>query len=245
MSAKMKPMLAVNIKPELVRFPCYASAKLDGVRGVVIDGKLHSRSLKPVPNRHTAALFSRPELTGYDGELVVGDPAAKDVFRVTGSATSREVGEPEVKFYVFDNFEAPGGFAARLATLKPLPGVVVLEQRLIANLAELTEFEEQTLAAGYEGLILRDPAGAYKFGRSTEREQGMLKIKRFTDSEAEVLEVIEEMQNTNAKVTNELGRGQRSHHLAGLKPKCRAGALRRPGRVRLLPGGRTGHPEAD
>jgi len=222
----MKPMLAVNIKANLVRFPVFASAKLDGVRGVVIDGKLHSRSLKPVPNVFTSALFSRPELTGYDGELIVGSPTAKDVFRQTGSATSREVGEPDVKFYVFDNFAAPGGFEQRLATLKALPGVVVLEQRLVNSIDELLAFEEQVLADGYEGLILRDPGGAYKFGRSTEREQGMLKIKRFTDSEAEVLEVIEEMANNNEATRNELGRTQRSTCKAGLTGKNRAGALR-------------------
>ena len=222
----MKPMLAVNIKAELVRFPVFASAKLDGVRGVVIDGKLHSRSLKPIPNRHTSALFSRPELSGYDGELIVGSPMAKDAFRQTGSATSREVGEPDVKFYVFDNFAASGGFEQRLATLKALPGVVVLEQRLVNNVAELLAFEEQVLACGYEGLILRDPSGAYKFGRSTEREQGMLKIKRFTDSEAEVLEVIEEMANNNEATRNELGRTHRSTAKSGLTGKNRAGALR-------------------
>jgi len=222
----MKPMLAVNIATELVRFPTYASAKLDGVRGVVIDGRLHSRSLKPIPNLHTSARFSRPELSGYDGELIVGEPTAKDAFRQTGSATGRVAGEPDTKFYVFDNFSAPGTFEQRLATLKALPGVVVLEQRLVKNEAELLEFEAQMLAQGYEGLILRDPRGAYKFGRSTAIEQGMLKVKRFTDSEAEVLEVIEELENTNVKVTNELGRGQRSSHLAGMKPKGRAGALR-------------------
>ena len=222
----MKPMLAVNIATELVRFPTYASAKLDGVRGVVIDGRLHSRSLKPIPNLHTSALFSRLELSGYDGELIVGSPTAKDAFRQTGSATGRVVGEPDVKFYVFDNFTAPGGFEQRLATLKALPGVVVLEQRLVKNEAELLEFEAAILAQGYEGLILRDPRGTYKFGRSTAIEQGMLKVKRFTDSEAEVLEVIEELENTNVKVTNELGRGQRSSHLAGMRPKGRAGALR-------------------
>ena len=222
----MKPMLAVNIETGAVRFPTYASAKLDGVRGVVIDGRLHSRSLKPIPNTHTSALFSRPELSGYDGELIVGSPTAKDAFRQTGSATGRVVGEPDVKFYVFDNFTAPGGFEQRLATLKALPGVVVLEQRLVTNEAELLEFEAQMLDAGYEGLILRAPNAPYKFGRSTAIEQGMLKVKRFTDSEAEVLEVIEELENTNVKVTNELGRGQRSSHLAGMKPKGRAGALR-------------------
>jgi len=222
----MKPMLAVNIKAEAVHFPVFASAKLDGVRGVVIEGKLHSRSLKPIPNHYTSALFSRPELTGYDGELIVGSPMAKDAFRATGSATGREVGEPDVKFYVFDNFAAPGGFEQRLATLQALPGVVVLEQRLVKDLAELLAFEEQILALGYEGLILRDPTGAYKFGRSTEREQGMLKIKRFTDSEAEVLEVIEEMANNNEATKNELGRTHRSTCKAGLAGKGRAGALR-------------------
>src|ERR1039457_3101524 len=100
----MKPMLAVNIKAEAVHFPVFASAKLDGVRGVVIDGKLHSRSLKPVPNRHTSALFSRPELTGYDGELIVGSPMAKDAFRQTGVGhfpRSRRTGRQVLRFRQF------------------------------------------------------------------------------------------------------------------------------------------------
>lgn len=53
----------------------------------------------------------------------------------------------------------------------------------------------------------------------------MSKVKRFMDSEAEILGIVEEMENTNEKVTNELGRGARSHHLAGMVPKGRAGAL--------------------
>ena len=66
----MKPMLAVNIKVEDVRFPVFASAKLDGVRGVVVDGQLRSRSLKPIPNQHVTRLLSRQEIDGYDGELI-------------------------------------------------------------------------------------------------------------------------------------------------------------------------------
>lgn len=54
----------------------------------------------------------------------------------------------------------------------------------------------------------------------------MLKLKRFADHEAEILEVIEEMENTNEKKTNELGRGKRSAHQAGMVPKGVAGALR-------------------
>jgi len=221
----MKPMLAVNCVPENVNFPVYASPKLDGIRGLIIDGVLKSRSLKPIPNKHTTALFSRPELSGYDGELIVGDPTAKDVFRQTGSATSRENFKPDVTFYVFDNFNAPGTFAQRIATLKKHPGVVILPQLLVRNIAELLKVETELLSAGYEGLILRSPNGRYKFGRSTENEGGMLKVKRFSDSEAVILDVEEEMENTNAKVTNELGRSQRSSHQAGKIGKGRAGAL--------------------
>ena len=227
-----KPMLAVNIKPDLVRFPAFASAKLDGVRGVVIDGKLHSRSLKPIPNRHVSAMFSRPELSGLDGELIAGSPTAKNVFRATQSACSSQDGTPEVTFYVFDHFQARGGFSERIKHLGALlringsANVVILPQRLVRNVAELLAFETQMLDLGYEGLILRDPAGAYKFGRSTEREQGMLKIKRFQDSEAKILEVIEELENTNVKTTNELGKSQRSNHKAGMVGKGRAGAVR-------------------
>ncbi len=222
----MKPMLAVNVEPEAVRFPVFASAKLDGVRGVVIDGQLRSRSLKPIPNAHVTRSFSHSWLSGYDGELIAGSPTAPDAFRATGSATSRQDGTPQVTFFVFDNYLALGGFDQRLASLRATPGVVILEQRLVRSVAELLAFETEMLNLGYEGLILRDPTGSYKFGRSTAREQGMLKIKRFQDSEAEILEVVEEMENTNEKKTNELGKSQRSHHQAGMVGKGRAGALR-------------------
>lgn len=224
----MKPMLATGVDVSEIRFPTFASAKLDGIRGLVIDGKLLSRSLKPIPNKHISELYSRPELTGYDGELVVGSPTAPDVCRVTGGACGREKWSPvapDVKFYVFDNFAASGDFTARLATLQAFPGVLVLEQRLVTNEAELLAFEAEILDAGYEGLILRDPSGAYKFGRSTALERGMLKLKRFVDAEAEIISVVEQMENANVKVTNELGRGQRSTEKAGMRPKGTAGAL--------------------
>ncbi len=221
----MKPMLAGSADLTILRYPVFASPKLDGVRGVVIDGVLHSRSLKPIPNAHVMNCFSKLHLNGYDGELIVGSPQARDAFRATSSATSRREGTPQIAFYVFDNYLADGGFGTRLASLRDSPGVVVLGQRIIHNASELFAHEEQMLSAGYEGLILRDPAGAYKFGRSTEREGGMLKLKRFQDSEAEVLAVIEELENTNVKTTNALGDSERSSHKAGMVPKGRAGAL--------------------
>jgi DNA ligase 1 len=46
-----KPMLAVDCGDvNALRFPLFASPKLDGVRAVVMNGGLMSRSLKPIPN---------------------------------------------------------------------------------------------------------------------------------------------------------------------------------------------------
>lgn len=75
-------------------------------------------------------------------------------------------------------------------------------------------------------MILRSHNGAYKHGRSTVREGGLLKLKRFLDSEAEVLEVIEEQFNGNEAQRDNLGRTKRSSAKAGKVGKGRAGALR-------------------
>lgn len=213
-----------------IQYPLYASSKLDGVRGIVIDGVLHSRSLKLFPNQHVHSLFSKPEYSGLDGELILGDPCAKDVFRVTSAACQRHEGTPDMKFYVFDRWDVEGPFRMRLAEdlnrLLRDPNIVVVPQMRIESEAELLSYETECLDLGYEGLILRSPDGPYKFGRSTLREGIMLKLKKFRDSESEILEVIEEMENTNEKKVNELGRGKRSSHLAGMVPKGTAGALR-------------------
>jgi len=186
------PMLAAKVTAAEVRFPVYASAKLDGVRGRIVGGKLQTRSGKPIPNAFTMDRFSDAALEGFDGELIVGAPNAKDVFRATSAATANKKFRPDVKFYVFDNGADVRPFVERYEALATdHPHVVILQQRLIKTEAELVAFEEEMLALGFEGLILRSPRGAYKNGRSTVSEGGMLKMKRFVDSEAVVVAVEE------------------------------------------------------
>lgn len=229
----MKPMLATSVEVAQVRFPVYVSAKLDGVRGLVIDGQLRSRSLKTFPNAHVQATFSIRELSGLDGELIYGEPTAKDAFRATTSATANSAGKPRVAFYVFDDFTCKGGFANRLLSVNRKAAfarragirVEVLEQRLIKNAKALLAFETEMLETGYEGLILRSPASPYKRGRSTVNEGWMLKLKRFSDSEAVILAVEEEMANTNVAVRNALGNSERSGAQAGMVRKGTMGSL--------------------
>ena len=90
---------------------------------------------------------------------------------------------------------------------------------------ELTAFEEDCLAQGFEGVIVRKPDGPYKQGRSTLKEGYLLKIKRFSDAEATVVDVEEMMHNKNDATTDAFGSLKHSHHKAGMQPAGVLGAL--------------------
>lgn len=229
-----KPMLAASVDHlGALRYPLLASAKLDGVRCVVRSGVALSRSLKPLPNEWVQRLFGRPELDGCDGELIVGNPTAPDVWQRTSSAVMSQHGESDVHFYIFDNFNVKREFEERLYWVEKLTNIMqrvhakVHAHRhvLIENKTQLLSLEEEYLKAGYEGVMLRDPKGPYKYGRSTLSEGYLLKLKRFKDGEAVILSVAQLFLNKNEAKRNALGHLERSSHKAGKVPVPKMGAL--------------------
>ena len=130
-----KPLLSATIEDtSKLKYPCFVSVKLDGIRCLVIDGVAVSRNLKPIRNKHVQACIGKTEYNGLDGELIVGDPFAKDCYRVTNSGVMSEDGEPDFSFYVFDAFDAEGGFDTRLSSIPNIPCLkhtVVLEQKYV------------------------------------------------------------------------------------------------------------------
>lgn len=227
-SNPVKPMLAGKVNLTKLKYPVMASPKLDGVRGMVEDSTLRSRSWKTFPNPFVQDRFSIGFYNGLDGELILGDPRAKDVYRVTNGALQREIGEPDVKFYVFDEFDNSEPYTNRLANLVDFYGedhIVVVEQNVIHSEGELLEYEESVLGLGYEGVMVRNPDGFYKHGRASENSQELLKLKRFEDSEAVIIDVYEEMHNGNEATRNAFGRTERSSHQANLTGKGTLGGL--------------------
>ena len=229
-----KPMLAVNAELDKINYPVYASPKLDGIRCLIIDGVAKTRTLKDVPNRHVAQLLSSFLYDGLDGELIVGDPTSKTVYRDTVSEVMSHDKTPDFTFYVFDMHNVVGGYDARLGVLrkemtnirKRVPFVQLLESVLIENERSLLNYEALCVEKGYEGIIVRANLDAhYKYGRSTVKEGSLLKVKRFEDSEAEIIGFEEEMFNGNEAQTNELGRTKRSTAMAGLSGKNTLGAF--------------------
>jgi DNA ligase-1 len=209
-----KPMLAKDADLNALRFPVLASAKLDGIRAIVRGGVVLSRSLKPIPSKLVQSKFGH--LEHYDGELIVGDPCSPTVFRDTTShVMSKDKPAFDVTFHAFDHIEQPEQpYHTRAGRLSPGDDVICHPQLPVSDLDHLLEVETAALEQGYEGLILRDPAARYKFGRSTTREGILLKVKRFVDAEARVIGFEERQHNGNAATVDHLGHTKRSSHQA-------------------------------
>ncbi len=225
-------MLASNAESiDELAYPVIASPKLDGIRCLMIGGQVLSRSLKPIRNDHIRETLSKILPEGADGEIMVGS-----TFQDVSSGVMSRRGEPEFVYWMFDL--APGGADAPGYTDRLLAmtewgkahadetRVVVVPTETIHSAEQLREYEQRMIDAGYEGVMVRAPGGPYKCGRATAKQGWLLKVKRFEDSEAEVLGLDEQMQNINEATKNELGRTQRSSAKAGKIGKSTLGAFR-------------------
>lgn len=232
-----QPMKAYRSTPTeaQLKFPYLASRKIDGIRAVVHESTVLSNTLKPIPNGHVQNVIGLPQLEGLDGELVVGDANSPTVFSTTQSGVMSIGGRPNLFYLVFDCWDLPDApFEVRLAMAKlrcdevrrgtSIP-VFLIPHVLVNSYSELVALEEKYLAEGYEGLMLRNPTGLYKEGRTTIKENNLFKVKRFVDSEAEVIGFVEEYENTNVATVSPTGYSKRSAELAGMIPKGRLGAL--------------------
>ena len=228
-----KPLLADPVVLDKLQFPCVVSPKLDGIRAVNLGERLVSRNMKPIKNKFTQQLFGGPEFKYFDGELIVGDPTAKDCYGVTNSGVMSVEGQPKVTYYVFDHFEHPNAeFRVRFDSLLDrvlemnLPELVkVVPHQLVESMDDLLAVETNYLQQGYEGLMIRSRDGRYKFGRSTAKEGILLKLKRFVDNDAIIIGFEELLSNQNEAGTDALGRTERSSHRDGMVPMNTLGAL--------------------
>ena len=227
-----KPQLAIeHTKAKTQPTDRYMSEKLDGIRCIVFGGVAYSRSLKRIPNlsiQNYASKFAEV-LEGMDGELIVGDKNAPDVFNKSTSGVMRIEGEPDFTFWVFDRWHPTYDWLSRYIGLEGsafLPKrVSVLKHYLVIKDSDIDEFEAEMLAQGAEGVMLRDSDAKYKCGRSGTKNPELQKIKRFVDNEFQIIGWECKYTNTNEAKTNELGRTARSTAKEGMVALETMGAL--------------------
>lgn len=233
----MKPMLASDWEEKRQSYPVFLQPKIDGVRALNLLGRLTGRSLKEFNNVYITEKFSIPEYVGFDGEMAADKEMHPDLCRLTTSALGTIAGAPLVMWHIFDLVTvATAGlpYAARwqamsdkVAGLPPdlAACLHVVPQIKCDSRADVEYNDEILLDLGYEGTILRAPGGVYKHGRSTVREGGLLRIKRFNDSEGVVVSIQEGQTNNNEAKINELGHTERSSHQENMSPNGMIGTL--------------------
>lgn len=229
-----RPMKGVALDElSQVQLPCYASPKIDGFRCLVGRQPLTSR-LGPYRNP-----FVRSELSGLfkdphpllDGEITVGPKRGPGVLQRTSSGVTNGEGRPDFTLWVFDTPQLGYGFRDRLQLAQQIvtdlghDRIRFLRHKLLSTREELEEYALRCLDRGYEGIITRSIEGPYKEGKSTLREQYMLKYKPFIDAEGRVIGWYEEMENTNEAKREATGKLKRSSAKGGKKPKGRLGGL--------------------
>src|SRR5574343_1885029 len=156
-------MLAYTVKDlDKVSYPVYVSPKLDGIRAIVLDGVVYSRTMKPIRSKAVQELFGHSKYNGFDGELIYGNPTASDVFnKSTSFCMSKEIPDGMDKggiwFYVFDVVIEYPYSARSLRLIEQLSQtsssqVAAIHSWLCYDAQDVKEHEEHYLNLGYEGV---------------------------------------------------------------------------------------------
>jgi DNA ligase-1 len=197
---------------------------------MVVNGEARSRSFKPIANTYVREYIESHFPDGLDGELMLRDPNA--TFNDISSAFRKYDGEPDFVFQAFDYVtDVNEPFKSRITSVSELVNRLkdnrlhLVPHVIIKDLDDLALFEAECLELGYEGVMIRDPEGPYKSGRSTEKEGYLLKIKRFEDAEAKVIGFIEQMHNENVKQVSEIGLSKRATRQEFMVPAGTLGAF--------------------
>lgn len=245
MKNAIKPMLAASVSTEdlaKLSYPKIVQIKYDGIRAVLNNGRTQTRSGKLVPNESIQKFFAdlsqyHPEASAYglDGEILVGEPNSPNICMKTTSGVMSKSGDPDFTFYAFDLVNLAGHlYTARRQILQilieRLPASFKNRIKLVSEFEantpdEVLDYYGQFIGHGLEGAILRDPTATYKYGRSTLKQQKLLKIKDFRDAEALVVGFEELHRNHNEATTNSLGYTTRSSHKGNLEAAGTLGAL--------------------
>ena len=222
-----KPLLASAFDPDKAKFPYLATPKIDGIRFLMIDGVAVSRSFKPIRNEYLQSVLSACLPDGIDGELTCGSN-----FQDSTSGIMSIKGEPDFHVWIFD-FVAPYlgvimPYDSRMAELELMERLgafkalkesyTVLYPTQVDDLESVQKLEDEFIEAGHEGVMLRAPGGTYKFGRSSVKENIILKVKQFRDDEARVVGFVEKNHNENEAVRNQWGYIERKGGQGGLRP---------------------------
>lgn len=199
------PMLANDYLKQghRIKYPCYASAKLDGVRCLAIcteDGViLKSRGGKLYDVKHIVSQLTSIMKAGdvWDGELYIH---GKYLEEIVSAVKKPNAMTNEISFRIFD-VVSDEVFEDRITHLKYIEDILldnciysadVLPYQYIKSEVEMKDWHKMYVAQGYEGIMLRNEQGLYESGK---RSADLQKYKEFLDEEFEIVAVGKDKQD--------------------------------------------------
>jgi len=197
----VEPMLAKKYGQVKFTFPVYTQPKLDGMRCIVREDGMWSRTGKPIlsaPHIREALqpLFDADPSLIFDGELFC-DKYKKDFNSIISLAKQAKPTADDLKkskdvlqYWVYDLPSSDLPFGPRSDELKKiLPkhrSLVFVETALVKNQAELDAKYAEFLADGQEGQMIRTN-DVYE----NKRSAFLLKRKEFVDDEFKIVDITE------------------------------------------------------
>jgi len=201
-------MLAPSKIPQIENlvYPLLVQPKLDGFRCVYVDGQLLSRTGKPMGNSSLAGHFNTknfPKDKIIDGELYMhGLPFPK----LSSILRKDKADIPEgLRFNAYDTMsleewnkrQCKGIYSDRIRWVRELINDKIANYKKVIDTptdlcntpSEVMSLYNKYLAKGYEGVMLKDPNGLYKWKRVTMNSGEMLKLKPFKSIDLPIKEI--------------------------------------------------------
>ncbi|WP_166369768.1 DNA ligase [Psychromonas sp. SA13A] len=180
--------LATTFRQDINIEQYFVSEKLDGLRAYWDGEQLISKQ----GNRFTApAWFTRDfPTTALDGELWI---SRQQFEKVSGIVRTQDINNPrwqQVKFMIFDLPLSPAPFSQRIQQMQQLvdqaksPYLQVIKQQKLTSITALYALLDKVVAETGEGLMLHHEQALYQH----KRNRDLMKLKKFEDAEATVIE---------------------------------------------------------
>ncbi len=193
----LRPMLALKYKDHghKIKFPCYGSLKLDGIRALAKKEngkvKLFSRLNKEfLVLDHIVEKLTPIMKDGdiWDGELYNHDIDFQEIISAVKRDEKKESTEL-IQYWVYDKISNKD-FQIRFSELgQSIPlscSIIKIVHNIICDEDELVGHHNDFVNRGFEGMMIRNLKGPYKInGRSKDLQ----KYKAFTDEEFKIIGV--------------------------------------------------------
>ena len=230
----MKPQLLSNDDYELEDLDytnMYISIKRDGVRAELSNEGIHNRSLKKLRNEKVQDWFKPiwsklPKGVIVEAEITDGVLPCRTIAGICNS-DDRDIPEG-LKLYVFGLVDDELNFEDRLDKLYEIMSRIkiknksnrfqLVKQYPVTSTTAVNYYYNKFIKNGHEGAVLMDGSKMYKHGRVTIKQHIGFKIKPHREDDLEIIGVNERFENTNERLTNELGRSYKRNTVDAKKP---------------------------